>query len=278
MTNTETYIDLGKFNHYTKEVEEYCHEHAIRKVMFMEKGPFCPKCSAEKVKASEKNEAAKMTDEHYNNDSDWLSQKSIYLDKALKYANFDSYITEDKETTRNKEKALEIARSYYKGETFNTILQGRPGAGKSHLAMSILKNVNKFSKPSRKCLFISIDELMRRIKASFNDRESFYTEANMVELLANADLLVIDDLGSETGSILSEKVATDYTTQVLYAVFNARTTKSTIITTNLDGEGLVKKYDSRLISRMHIGSEGHIIAFKETTDKRMQYKKSPSTN
>lgn len=266
--NTSTWNDLSKFDEHTEEVEEYCQEHAQRKVLFMGKGPFCPVCSAEKVKEEHKVEAIEMTERHENSPSDWLKDKSIYLDKTIRYANFDSYITDDKETKENKKKALEIVRDYYEGATYNTILQGKAGTGKSHLAMSTLKYINQYSKEPKKCLFVSIDELMRRIKASFNDKESIYTEANMVRMLSQVDFLVLDDLGAETGSIHSEKVATDYTTQILYAVMNARQDKPTIFTTNLSNENLVKKYDTKLVSRMFKGAEGHFVKFEKTTDKR----------
>lgn len=271
-SNTSTWSDLSKFDEHTEEVEEYCQEHAQRKVLFMGKGPFCPVCSAEKVKEEHKVEAIEMTERHENSPSDWLKDKSIYLDKTIRYANFDSYITDDNETKENKKKALEIVRDYYEGATYNTILQGKAGTGKSHLAMSTLKYINQYSKESKKCLFVSIDELMRRIKASFNDKESIYTEANMVRMLSQVDFLVLDDLGAETGSIHSEKVATDYTTQILYAVMNARQDKPTIFTTNLSNENLVKKYDTKLVSRMFKGAEGHFVKFEKTTDKRASYK------
>lgn len=271
-SNTSTWSDLSKFDEDTEEVEEYCQEHAQRKVLFMGKGPFCPVCSAEKVKEEHKVEAIEMTERHENSPSDWLKDKSIYLDKTIRYANFDSYITDDNETKENKKKALEIVRDYYEGATYNTILQGKAGTGKSHLAMSTLKYINQYSKEPKKCLFVSIDELMRRIKASFNDKESIYTEANMVRMLSQVDFLVLDDLGAETGSIHSEKVATDYTTQILYAVMNARQDKPTIFTTNLSNENLVKKYDTKLVSRMFKGAEGHFVKFEKTTDKRASYK------
>lgn len=276
MSNTSTWSDLSEFDDLTEEVEEYCHEHAERKVLFMGKGPFCPVCSAEKVKTDHKLEAIDMTERHENSPSDWLKERSIFLDNTIRYANFESYITDDEETKRNKKRALEIVRDYYEGAIYNTILQGKAGVGKSHIAMSILKYLNEYSKKNKKepkrCLFISIDEMMRQIKASFNDKESIYTEANMVRLLSSADYLVLDDLGAETGSIHSDKAATDYTTQVLYAVFNARQDKATIITTNLSNKNLVKKYDTKLVSRMFKGAEGHFVKFNETTDKRAKYK------
>lgn len=273
LSNTSSYSDLSNFNDLTKEVEEYCHEHGERKVLFMGRGPFCPVCSSEKIESTHKVETIEMTERHENNASEWLMKRSIYLDSTIRMARFESYDTDDEETTENKKRALTIVRDYYEGATYNTILQGKPGTGKSHLAISILKYINEYTKEPKKCLFVSVDELMRRIKASFDDRKSIYTEANMVRLLSDADYLVLDDLGAETGSIHSDKVATDYTTQILYAVLNARQDKPTIFTTNLSNENLIKKYDTKLISRMFKGAEGHFIRFSKTTDKRSIYKR-----
>ena len=166
---------------------------------------------------------------------------------------------------------MQIAREYYKGATFNSLLTGNAGAGKSHLAMSMLRVVNEYSNPYRKCLFISVDEMMRKIKAGFNRTgDYYYTEERMINPLTEADLLVLDDLGAETGAINSDKAATDFTTKMLYAIVNGRMSKPTIITTNLDTRALGKKYDSKLISRMMKGAKGHVIQFKETKDKRME--------
>lgn len=199
----------------------------------------------------------------------WLFNRSIYLDRTLSKVSFDNYSTDDQETTNNKEQALKIAREYYKGQTYNTILSGKPGTGKSHLAMSMLKEINEYSKPYRKCLFISIDEMMRRIRSSFNNSNSQYDEQSMVAMLIEADVLVIDDLGAETGAITTGKGASDFTTRILYAIINGRMTKPTIFTTNLNSDGLSDMYDGKLVSRMFRGAKGHVIAFKNTTDKRI---------
>lgn len=253
-----------------KETDEVCEIHGIKKVTAFGQTPSCLECLREKNEKETNQMRKEMTDNHYKrNTYDWLEKKSIFLDKSLEQATFENFDTVDKETAENKEKALNIAREYYKGATYNTVLTGKAGTGKSHLSMAMLKIVNEHSDPYRKCLFISIDELMRRIKDSFNNPESQHTEQRMTEMLTKSDLLVIDDLGAETGAITSDKAATDFTTRTLYSIVNGRMKKPTIITTNLSGADLTKKYDSKLISRMLRGTKGHTIQFKETNDKRL---------
>ncbi|WP_267128642.1 hypothetical protein [Lactiplantibacillus plantarum] len=65
------------------------------------------------------------------------------------------------------------------------------------MALSIAKAVNDHADKSMACLFVSVNELFRLIKSSFGHPDSRYNEQNMVQLLSDADLLVLDDLGSE---------------------------------------------------------------------------------
>ena len=91
--------------------------------------------------------------------------------------------------------ARRIAKDYLDGKVFNTFMSGEPGTGKTFLSMSILRAVNENSKPYKKCLFVSVDEFMRLIKDSFNNKQSPYTERAMVDRLTKADIFVLDDLG-----------------------------------------------------------------------------------
>ncbi|MEG0349551.1 ATP-binding protein [Enterococcus sp.] len=251
-------------------LEDFCEIHKTNLVSAFGKEPVCMDCGAEAIEKQNKEMVERAEGERYKRDTySWLSKHSIYTDATLKQTTFATYETADQETSNNKEQALVIAREYFKGANYNTIFTGKAGTGKSHLAMSVLQVVNENSKPYRRCLFVSVDELMRKIKDSFSNRESYYTEQRMIDLLTNADLLVIDDLGAETGAITSDKTATDFTTKVLYAIINGRMNKPTIITTNLNSKEMAKMYDSKLISRMFRGSQGHVVSFKETSDKRM---------
>ncbi len=249
---------------------EKCSVHDIELVSAFGREPICIECKRLGLKERENELVSNILEEQNKiNTYDWLERHSIYLDQTLKGSSFDNYKAEDSETKSNKEKSLNIAREYCQGTNYNTIFTGKPGTGKSHLSMSMLKIVNENSKPYKKSLFVSIDEVMRKIKDGFNKRDSKYTEEYITNLLTSADLLVIDDLGAETGAIFSDKQASDFTTRVLYSIMNGRMNKPTIITTNLTSKELTKKYDQKLISRFFRGAEGHVIKFDKTNDKRI---------
>ncbi|MDT2824370.1 ATP-binding protein [Vagococcus lutrae] len=269
--NTTTFSNVGNIlQERLIETDEICPIHKVNLISAFGREPICMECSREAVVKRDQEMVEEAMREHLKRKTyHWLERHSVFLDETLKEASFDNYKTDCEETARNKELALKIAREYFAGATYNTVFTGKPGTGKSHLSMSMLKVVNEHSAPYRKCLFVSIDELMRRIKDSFNNKDSRYTEQQMIELLTEADLLVIDDLGAETGAITSDKAATDFTTRTLYAIVNGRMNKPTIITTNLSSKELTKMYDSKLISRMFRGTEGHVISFKDTKDKRI---------
>lgn len=254
------------------EVDERCPEHGCKLITAFGREPLCMECGQADKEKREREMIEKVSADYFkHNTYNWLGQHSIFLDDTLKQSTFENYETIESETVTNKELALDIARDYYKGETYNSLLTGLPGTGKSHLAMSMLRVVNEHSQPYKKCLFIAVDELMRRIKGSFSKKDSYYTEERMVSLLTEADLLVLDDLGAETGAITSDKTATDFTTKVLYAIVNGRMSKPTIITTNLNSREMARTYDSKLISRMLKGAQGHVITFKNTPDRRMDF-------
>lgn len=199
----------------------------------------------------------------------WLERRSIITDASLYDADFTNYSADDEEESKNKAKAKQIAQDYIDGSNRNAILSGKPGTGKSHLAMSILKMVNEKSDPYRKCLFISIDEMMRLIRSSFDTHDTTYSEESMVKRLCQADLLVMDDLGAEVGAINTRSTASDWTTKVMYAIVNGRMKKPTVWTTNLSSKQLQQIYDQKLVSRILRGTKNNILTFNQTSDKRM---------
>jgi len=246
-----------------------CEKHGYHLVTFKGLKPFCQQCAKEQIEADNN----KLTQEaaakyHKRTTYDWLIKQSIFSDESIRNATFAYYVEDEQETIENKKLARHIAGEYLKGASYNTLFYGSVGTGKSHLSMSILQAVNENSNPFKKCLFVSTDELMRRIKDSFNNKQSSFTEQAMVERLIKADLLVLDDLGAETGSTETDKSATDYTVRTLNAIINGRMDKPTIFTTNLSSSELTKMYDRRLMSRMFRGTKGHVIKFTNTRDKR----------
>lgn len=259
----------------TYQLDEVCPYHGVYLTAFKnnEAAPFCEKCAAE-AKAAEEEELIRIIAEESKKARtySWLKDKSILMDRTLLDASFDSYEPRNEEQKKNKDKAMYLAQDYLDGKTFNTFLQGTPGTGKSHLAMSMLKQVNEHANPFQRCLFVAVDEVVRRIKDSFDNRErGGVSEYQAIRLMSDADLLVLDDLGAEVGGMSDRARASDFIIRTLYSVLNNRMAKPTIFTTNLSGGQLERVYDHKLFSRMLKGvTAKSSIVFKESQDMRRE--------
>lgn len=248
-----------------------CEAHGTKTVhtIIVHGSEVCPICERNvQNEYLSKQESEKIRRSRMKKNHRVLLQKSILTNRNLFEATFGNYKTTDSEEIANKEKAIKVFQKYKEGEVFNTWFTGLPGVGKSHLSMSILRNLNEVGVQDKTCLFISVDEMLLQIRNSFDHKESVYTEHYFVNLLSTVDYLVLDDLGAETGGTGTTKRATDFTLRVLYAVANARQDKSTIITTNLSKNELVTMYDAKLVSRLRAAMA--LIDFKDTSDKRIR--------
>lgn len=255
-----------------KKSDEMCPVHNIALVQFNDKPPFCTACQREKMDREHEQRVYEITlQERSRRTVETLEKDSLLGDPTLGRASFDNFKADNQETVNALRLAKIIAAEYTNRENeFNTILTGVPGVGKSHLAMGILKHVNNHLSPAGSCLFISVSELLMLIKDSISNRESKYTEANMLELLRKADLLVLDDFGSESSFRRESSEASEYNQKFLFNVINSRT--RTIITTNLTSAQMREIYNPKIVSRLHRGVQGHIIKFtKQTKDKRSNF-------
>lgn len=257
------------------ETDQICEKHGTKLLELMGHTA-CFECQREKKeKTEEETRRLYMMDwelQHFEDSrrkTYWrLAYDSIFADNTLKKADFSSFHADNEELTENKKKALEIAERYKNNEVFNSLLTGSAGTGKSHLAMSILQKVNEESDPYRSCLFLSIDEFLLEIRSTFRPG-SQDDEKAVVDKYAKVDLLVLDDLGAETGFIGTDKVASDFTQRILYHLMNRRQDKSTIITTNLNSKQISAMYDSKVVSRLYKNLGGNIIKFDKSKDRRI---------
>lgn len=233
----------------------------------------CWLCEADKLTAETSRQmheelASHRAKKYYN----VLHNQSVLTDETLTGATFATYtqnVLQGTEEFLNKQEAMRACEDYRRsGEAFNTFLTGDTGVGKSHLAMAMLHELNETDGQQRSCLFIDIDEALRRVRGSYGDKESTFTEHYLVDLMSNVDFLVIDDIGAEVGNIKTDKTATDFVNRVLRAVLNARQNKSTIITTNLTRGQLETIYDKKLVSR--VMRDVYLIKFEQAKDKRVR--------
>lgn len=251
-----------------ESTSKFCEKHQ-RHYMLINGKEMCTVCEGENLTQQLEQEVAQEIFERQNLAKyNLLYKESILQDETLLEAGFKNYIVAEPEETANKERTLKALNQYRNGEVFNIWLTGNTGVGKSHLAMALLRSLNELDNRKVSCLFVDVDEMLRRIRDSFNNRDSKYTEHYVTNLLANVDYLVLDDLGAETGDIDTEKRASDYTSRILRGIINARQNKSTIITTNLHRTKLEEMYDKKLVSRLMKNT--YLINFVETTDKRVR--------
>jgi DNA replication protein DnaC len=133
-------------------------------------------------------------------------------------------------------------------EIKSSYLFGKIGTGKTVKAAFMMLQEIKNNYVNRNngqiCIFISVPELLFQFKNSYN-HQSKETEIEILDKYSKADLLVLDDFGTEK--------TTDWSFQMLYILINRRyeNIKKTIFTSNLSLEQLAEKLgDDRISSRI----------------------------
>lgn len=156
--------------------------------------------------------------------------KDTYIKKRLQKCNFENFnITDD-----NK-KVLETIKKYtelsIKDEMKNgIIIYGNIGYENTHLAASI---ANRMIENNKIVLMERTSAITDKIKDSFN--KNFTTDAEIIELYSNIDMLIIDDFGSETIS--------KWALEKLYKIINNRYENELpiVITTRYNKEELMNQ-------------------------------------
>ncbi|MBQ8623535.1 MAG: ATP-binding protein [Oscillospiraceae bacterium] len=117
------------------------------------------------------------------------------------------------------------------------LLLGETGLGKTFLSSCIACEVLK---KGYSVAFDSIQNYLRDIEKEHFGR----SQGDTLETLLNADLVILDDLGSEFSS--------SFNSASIYNIINSRANmgKPTVVSTNLSLEDLQARYDDRIISRL----------------------------
>ncbi|MBU3193371.1 ATP-binding protein [Clostridium algidicarnis] len=178
-----------------------------------------------------------------------LHYKDSQLQELTRTNNFKSFdfnlypthkIGNEKDTPRkNIEKIYDRSLAYidnFKSHSDNLLFYGNSGTGKTFLSTCIAKELLD---KGYLVVYKTSDELIKDLRdLKFNSNKI------LEELIFNCDLLVIDDLGSES--------ITDFTRAELFNLLNKRllTKKRMIISTNLTLEQLLQQYSERITSRL----------------------------
>ena len=138
-----------------------------------------------------------------------------------------------------KMSCLKFVDNFSNPDGKNLLFSGSTGLGKTYLSNAI---VSKLLEQGYTVLYqtapVMLDTLISKM---------FKNDSSFSDNLLNVDLLVIDDLGTETiNSMKFTELYKIINTRLLNQ--NGKITK-TIISTNLDLQGLYNTYDERLVSR-----------------------------
>lgn len=234
----EDLVQTSTTDSQSKHICPYCHKEVpklkleiLGKVRIIQ--PVC-QCEADKemeiIKAAEerqrKQEIARLFSIHE-------------LGERFKEANFRTF-----EERLGSEKCLRIAKQYvnefdsWEGESL--MFWGEPGNGKSHLSAAIS---NELTNKGKQVVFISMPDLLDKIRATFN-RDSVESEAQIMKALQLCDLLVIDDIGAEKVS--------EWVQEVIFRIVDGRykKMKPILITSNLEPKDLAERIGKRAYDRL----------------------------
>lgn len=146
---------------------------------------------------------------------------------------------------------IEHFREWAKKPRGFLIFSGNSGSGKTFSAYAILHEYLQNKKNDAR--FFNVADLYFEYRAEISERGS---ASNLIAKFSDCGFLLMDDLGQRT--------PTDAYLEFLYVLINKRyeTNKATIITTNLNGEGLEKKLGEAITSRI-LSGQNHYFDGKD---------------
>ena len=141
----------------------------------------------------------------------------------------------------------------------NLVLSGNVGSGKTTFAKYVLDNLKNTDYTVIFLTATDLNNVFLKMHTSQIDRTLTF------EILANCDLLIIDDLGTEN---IFKNVTIEYLLSLLsYKIDN---NKHFIITTNLTAKELFERYNERLFSRLSDKTKTLFIPFKSEDMRRLK--------
>lgn len=220
--------------------------------------------------------ARKQSIEYYRNeDKRFLKKRSLFnQENALvnEYKNIDK---NSPETFRELAKrSMSIVRDFANKNLYTVILTGKAGTGKTMLTSCMLNKLNQ--ETYLRCLFVSVPAMYGLVMSKFSKDSDKNIEKKQERLyhlmndIKEADVIALDDLGSET-SLKSEIVEANQTFQdTLFKIGEIIQTKGLIISTNNSSSDFQEMYNPKITSRLLTKNPEHIFSFPESLeDKRI---------
>lgn len=200
----------------------------------------CPACEQERD-AEDAAQNARQREERFRRQQVFAGVSPRFAEASL-----DAFITE----TPAQRDVLAILRRFVEtrgSDPVNLILSGTLGAGKSFAGYAL---VNSWLRAGRSALFTTALGLVRQIRDTYGASEK---EAAVVRRLATTGLLVIDEVGVQTGSpseraLLSDRINSRY-----------ENVKPTVVIGNLTSGEFMEALGERAMDRLK--DKGQLLIF-----------------
>lgn len=219
------------------------------------------------------------------NQSLWSGRTPI----AFNFSSWDSIKQINKHYAEEmKQKSQQLAKLMLTPDDkpFNVMLEGSPGTGKTSLAVAMIDYIRHHGyrwgyikhpdgsadkyKRYVDVFFLATDEMLELVYHSMSsDIQACNRLQQVVKFAKAADVLVLDDFGTEGGMKGTIRPVHKTMQELMYDINNARFGKKfTIVTTNNTVDELRAMYNVKLISRLIPSNSKHIIDFSGLTDFR----------
>lgn len=212
----------------------------------------CPECAKER--AETKAIAEEREREQQRQYTIALAKGSLEKDIPPRFrrASFDSYVPGCERSREKLKRCMSYAIKFKEMRELGTslMLLGRPGTGKTHMAISILKQIADEGYRSR---YVTLTQILREIRSTWSDENS-ESESYVLKNLMKLDLLVIDEIGVQSG--------TDNERKILFEIIDSRYLQMapTILLSNLEQTQVIDLVGERVVDRMY-ENKGGVLTF-----------------
>jgi DNA replication protein DnaC len=210
----------------------------------------CPECQRERAEDKVKREDAHAKYERQHLIKRCIQNLENNTPKRFKSCGFENYKPVCKEANAALNACLTYAKQFNNvgANGAGLIFCGKLGTGKTHLALSIAREV---ARTGKECRYVNLLDLIRHVRSSWGDSGS--NEFEILDKISNYDLLVIDEIGVQNG--------TENEKTILFDIINSRYENMlpTIIISNLSISEISTLISERSVDRITEGGGGTLV-------------------